>query len=124
MEPSNQQEDRPAVTLPVRLTRFIGREREVADLVALLAATRLVTLVSAPGVGKTRLAVQVAAEPGVQFADGVRFVDLAPMTEPRLVPNAVAAAFGVRELPGRPLSVSSWLARQHQTALQQSEGRR
>ena len=67
----------------------------------LLAGNRLVKLTGAGGVGKTRLAVEVAAEAAGRFGDGVRYVDLAPITDPDLVPIAVARAFGLPDQPGR-----------------------
>jgi non-specific serine/threonine protein kinase len=95
--------------LPAALTSFVGRERELAELGRLLEAQRLVTLVGPPGVGKTRLALRLAEEARGRFADGAWLVELAPLADPRsalvpaLVPQAVAAALGVREEPGRPL---------------------
>ena len=69
--------------LPVQLTNFIGRRAEVARLRQLLAVKRLVTLTGTGGTGKTRLALEVAAESLVDFADGVFFVDLAPIEDDR-----------------------------------------
>jgi predicted ATPase/class 3 adenylate cyclase len=89
--------------LPVQLTSFVGRERALAEVGCLLAAERLVTLTGAGGVGKTRLALRVAADGLDRFPDGVWLVDLAPLADEALVPQAVAAAVGVREDPGRPL---------------------
>jgi len=87
--------------LPVELTSFIGREREITELKRLLGTTRLLTLTGIGGAGKTRLALQVAAELLDVFADGVWLVELAPLSDPGLVPHTVAAALGVREEPGR-----------------------
>jgi predicted ATPase len=92
--------------LPSRLTSFVGREQEIAEVGALLEAHRLVTLVGAPGVGKTRLSLQVAAAVLDRFRDGVWLVELAPLADPALVPPAVADVLGVREQPGRPLTVT------------------
>ncbi len=89
--------------LPVRLTSFIGREAEIAGLKELLAENRLVTLTGAGGVGKTRLALQVAADLLDGHPDGVWWVDLARITDAGLVPNAVAAALAVKEVPRQPL---------------------
>jgi predicted ATPase/DNA-binding CsgD family transcriptional regulator len=89
--------------LPVRLTSFIGRETEIAALKELLAENRLVTLTGAGGVGKTRLALQAAADLLDGHPDGVWWVDLARITDAGLVPNAVAAALAVKEIPRQPL---------------------
>src|SRR5262249_2794668 len=89
--------------LPLPLTSFVGRGRELAEVGRLLAAERLVTLTGAGGVGKTRLALRAAADGLDRFPDGVWLVDLAPLADGALVPQAVAAAVGVREAPGRPL---------------------
>jgi predicted ATPase/DNA-binding CsgD family transcriptional regulator len=89
--------------LPVALTSFVGREREVAEVEGLLADHRLLTLTGPGGSGKTRLALTVAFEVVGSFENGAWFVELAPLTDPNLVPQAVAHALGVREAPGRPL---------------------
>jgi non-specific serine/threonine protein kinase len=93
------------VTLPVPRTALIGRERERAALHDLVRqpAVRLVTLTGVGGCGKTRLALQVAADLAPRFSAGVRLVELAPVTDAALVPAAVAAAVGVREVAGVPL---------------------
>jgi predicted ATPase/DNA-binding CsgD family transcriptional regulator len=85
--------------LPVLSTRFFGRSEEAAELLGLLDDERLLTLVGAPGCGKTRLAIEV----GSRVSEGVRFVDLAPITDPMSISYAVAAALGVREQPGRSM---------------------
>jgi len=90
-------------SLPLQLTRFVGRERALADLAQVLAGTRLLTLTGPPGVGKTRLALQLAEETSDVFPDGVGLVDLAPLADPFLVPRAVAEVLGVQEQPRRPL---------------------
>ena len=87
--------------LPASLSSFIGREREIAEVEELLAVDRLVTLTGAGGCGKTRLALEVAARKLDRFADGVWFVDLAPLSDPQLVGQTVAHALGAREEPGR-----------------------
>jgi predicted ATPase/class 3 adenylate cyclase/DNA-binding CsgD family transcriptional regulator len=87
--------------LPVQLTTFIGRDAELSQVRELLAANRLVTLTGAGGVGKTRLAVQIAAQLTGDFADGVWLVDLAPITYPDVVRVAVARTFGLPDQPGR-----------------------
>jgi predicted ATPase/class 3 adenylate cyclase len=89
--------------LPPQLTSFIGRETEMAEVKRLLAGTRLLTLTGAGGSGKTRLALQVAADLLDDYTDGVWFVELATLTEPSLVPQRVASVLGVREQQGRPL---------------------
>ena len=75
---------------PVQLTSFVGRDAEMTQVRALLAESRLVTLTGAGGVGKTRLALQVAAGVLAEFPAGVWLVDLAPLTDPALVPATVA----------------------------------
>ena len=89
--------------LPVQLTSFIGREFEVAEVGRLLTTTPLLTLVGFGGVGKTRLAVQVAAEVLDQYRDGVWLVELAALADPGFVPKMVASTLGVPEQAGRPL---------------------
>jgi predicted ATPase/class 3 adenylate cyclase/DNA-binding CsgD family transcriptional regulator len=87
--------------LPVQLTRFVGRDTELTQLRELLSDNRLVTLTGAGGVGKTRLAVQVAGQLSGEFGDAAWWVDLAPITDPDLVPIAVARALGLPDQPGR-----------------------
>ena len=89
--------------LPQQLTSFIGREREMAEVAALLAKHRLVTLQGAGGIGKTRLSLGVAAEVLDDFADGVWLVELAALADARLVAQAVASVLGVKEEAGRPV---------------------
>ena len=88
--------------LPGYLSAFVGRESELAEVRSLIESSRLVTLTGAGGSGKTRLALQVAAELFDGSGEGVWFVDLAPIAEPAQVPGAVAAALGMREQAGRP----------------------
>src|SRR5215213_8489787 len=92
--------------LPTHPTPFLGREREIEEVVDLLLqpGVRLVTLSGPGGVGKTRLGTRVAAEALESFADGVFMVDLARLTDPDLVPSATATALGLREQPGQTLS--------------------
>jgi predicted ATPase len=112
--------------LPAQLTSFVGREKEITEVKRLLAAwsdshivassdpqpmlrptdqvtTRLLTLTGSGGAGKTRLSLQVAAEVLDVFKDGVWFVELAPLSDPALVPQTVASVLGLREEPSRPL---------------------
>ena len=84
--------------LPIPLTSFVGRERELVDVVALLSGCRLLTLTGPGGAGKTRLALQAASGVLDRFPDGVRLVELAPVRDPDLVADEVAAALGL--LPG------------------------
>ncbi|HET6660387.1 MAG TPA: BTAD domain-containing putative transcriptional regulator, partial [Rubrobacter sp.] len=90
--------------LPLARTSFIGRERERLEVKRLLAMTSLLTLTGAGGCGKTRLALKVARDLVGAYPDGVWLVDLAPLSEAELVPQAVARALGVREQTGRSLT--------------------
>jgi predicted ATPase/class 3 adenylate cyclase/DNA-binding CsgD family transcriptional regulator len=87
--------------LPVELTSFVGREAELAQIHEILSGNRLVTLTGAGGAGKTRLAIQIAGQLSSEFGDGVWYVDLAPITDPELVPVTVARALGLPDQPGR-----------------------
>ena len=87
-------------------TSFIGRESEVAELQAAVKAHRLVTLTGVGGVGKTRLALEVAARLADEFPDGVWFFDLAAVTDPVAVPDAVAAVLGIIQQPGKSVANS------------------
>ena len=87
--------------LPTDASSFVGRGRELAELGALLGHTRLLTLTGAGGVGKTRLALELARAVETSYADGAALVALAAVADPRLVPDAVAAALDVRALPGQ-----------------------
>ena len=92
--------ERHPTNLPVQPNALIGRDRDIADLHRLLtdATGRLVTLTGPGGIGKTRLALQAAAELLDHFVDGVFWVDLAPLADPRLVMPTIAATLGVREM--------------------------
>ncbi|MFI9100530.1 ATP-binding protein [Streptomyces fildesensis] len=85
--------------LPVETTSFLGRRSETSDARALLASTRVLTLVGPGGVGKTRLALRLAAQVRRAFGDGVAFVDLASLKDMALLPYALANALGVDEAP-------------------------
>ena len=94
----------PGVTpnnLPTRLTTFLGREREIAEVTELLARSRLLTLTGPGGTGKTRLSLEVAARALDSHPDGVFFVELAPINEPELVVATIAQALGLPDRGGR-----------------------
>lgn len=86
--------------LPASITTFVGRDRELAAVVALLREHRLVTLAGVGGVGKTRLGIEAARGPAEEYSGGAWFVDLAPLAEPATVPTHVGGALQVREQPG------------------------
>jgi predicted ATPase/DNA-binding winged helix-turn-helix (wHTH) protein len=90
--------------LPAQWTSFIGRERELAELKELLAGTCLLVLRGVGGIGKTRLALKLAAEAMDDYPDGVWFIDLAPVTDPQLVVKATAQVLGVREVGSESLA--------------------
>ena len=87
-------------------TSFIGRESEVAELQAVVKAHRLVTLTGVGGVGKTRLALEVASRLADEYPDGVWFFELAAVTDPAAIPDAVAAVLGITQQPGKTVSES------------------
>jgi len=87
-------------------TSFIGRESEVAELQGAVKGHRLVTLTGVGGVGKTRLATEVAARLADEFPDGVWFFDLAAVADPAAVPDAVSAVLGIIQQPGKSVSES------------------
>jgi class 3 adenylate cyclase len=90
--------ERPALdNLPLQLTSFIGREHELARTARLLESARLLTFIGPGGSGKTRLALELAARLGDRFSDGVRFVPLAAVSEPELVPAAIGQALQLLE---------------------------
>ncbi len=101
-----------AGNLPRQVTSFIGREAEIASLSKLVGRSSLVTLTGVGGVGKTRLALQVAAEVIGEFSDGAWLCELAPVTDPAAVWETLAACLRVQPLPGRALdeSVLNFLA--------------
>ncbi len=92
--------------LPIPLTSFIGRERELAEVTDALAHTRLLTLIGAGGCGKTRLALQLAKDTADAFPDGVWAVELAAVSDPALLPQSIAFALGVQDAPRQPLTVT------------------
>ena len=89
--------------LPASLTSFVGRERELVEVKRMLAMTRLLTLTGPGGSGKTRLALETAADLVGAYQDGVWLVDLAPLSEPGLLVQEVAGVLEVQERPGEPL---------------------
>ena len=89
--------------LPIQLTSFIGRERELAEAKQKLEGVRLLTLIGPGGTGKTRLSLQLAADMVPNFNDGVWLVELAPLADSSLILQTVASVLGVREQRGMPL---------------------
>jgi len=89
--------------LPSQLTSFVGRQEEIAEVRRLLGRARLLTLTGAGGTGKSRLALQVAGELLPELEHGVLFVDLSAVTDPALVPAAMARALNIKEVAGRPV---------------------
>jgi predicted ATPase len=100
---SPEPEPAPRHNLPVQLTSFIGRERETAEIRQRLEAAHLLTLTGTGGCGKTRLALRVAEGLLERYPDGVWFVELAPLTNPDLVPQEVARAMGLVADPAQPI---------------------
>ncbi len=94
-EPARLEMADPPHNLPSQRTSFVGRHREVADLVGLLAANRLVTITGPPGAGKTRVAVEAAAASLVDHPHGACFVSLAELEDAELFPSQLAAALGL-----------------------------
>ena len=103
-------------SLPLPITSFVGRHEELTRITALLADPncRLLTLLGPGGIGKTSLAIQAAAGQ-VQFADGVFFVDLAPVSSPDLLPSAIAGAvqFTFSGAGDLRLQIADYLGRKH-----------
>lgn len=95
--------DNPALlhNLPLQLTSFIGREKEAAEVKKLLETSRLISLTGSGGCGKTRLALQVAANVLEKYPDGAWLVEFAPVSDPVLVPQIVAAALHLTEQSGK-----------------------
>src|SRR6266498_4590980 len=93
--------DRFQNNLPTQLTSFIGRENEIAELQQELNQHRLVTLTGSGGTGKTRLSLQVAVDLLEKFDHGIWFVELAPLTDPELIPQTILSSIGLSEQPGK-----------------------
>jgi len=89
--------------LPPELTSFIGRERELDEAIKLLRTTRRLTLLGPGGVGKTRLSLRIADAVLDEYPDGVWFVELAPIADPRRVPQIIATTLGVKEEGAYPI---------------------
>src|SRR5919199_1010558 len=102
--PGSHERPRPENNLPLPLSSLIGREQERTEAGMLLSNRRLLTLTGPGGCGKTRLALAVAGDVANEFEDGVWWVALAPLSDPELVPQAVASVLEVRERPGHPLT--------------------
>ena len=96
-------EDAPNHNLPVQLTSFIGREREINEVKTLLTTTHLLTLTGVGGCGKTRLALKVAADLVDEYDDGVWLVELAPLSDPGFISQEIVSVLDLSEQPGRPL---------------------
>ncbi|MEZ4709353.1 MAG: hypothetical protein R3A44_19245 [Caldilineaceae bacterium] len=95
-----------ANNLPLELSSFIGRARDLAEVQRLLAASRLITLTGVGGCGKTRLALQTAQLLSATFADGVWLADLTSLRDPDLMPQLIAQTLGVRQAPDQPVLAS------------------
>ena len=104
VEPAPRGPERLRHNLPLEISSFVGREKELAEVKQLLENNRLLTLTGSGGCGKTRLALAVARQLVERFEDGVWLVELAPLADPSLVPQVVASTLGVREQPGRSLT--------------------
>src|SRR5205823_2643995 len=91
-----------AGNLPLQLTSFVGRERELREVAGLARRHRLLTLTGPGGCGKTRLAIEVAGGLLRELADGVWLVELGSLSDPALVPNALATVLGVESRSARP----------------------
>src|SRR6187551_1959749 len=91
-----------SAAVPAPLTSFVGREREVASVAEALTTARLVTLTGAGGSGKTRVAAEVSRSAAERFADGVAWVELAPITDPGHVIGHIAATLGIGSIGQTP----------------------
>lgn len=101
--------------LPLQLTSFIGRERELTEAKKLLSSTRLLTFIGPGGTGKSRLSLQVAAEQLSKFKDGIWLTELAPLADPTYIISTIASTFHLREVQGVPLSetITNYLRGKH-----------
>ncbi|MEJ2266617.1 MAG: adenylate/guanylate cyclase domain-containing protein [Anaerolineales bacterium] len=99
--------------LPIQVTAFVGRQKEVSQAQAMLSGCRLLTITGPGGVGKTRLALQVASEVIDEYPGGVWYVELAHLQDPSMVPLGVAKTIGMREQEGRPIldALADYLAK-------------
>jgi predicted ATPase/DNA-binding CsgD family transcriptional regulator len=104
VDPAPRDSKRLPHNLPLELSSFIGREREMDEIKQLLTETRLVTLTGPGGSGKTRLALKVAQDQVKEFEDGVWLVELASLSDEHLVPQTVASVLRVREQPDQSLT--------------------
>src|SRR4051794_34610886 len=104
--PSLQALDTTPGNLRPQTTSFIGRESDATEIKAALHEHRLVTLTGVGGVGKSRLATEIASQLADEFPDGVWFFDLAAVTDPGAVPDAVAAVLGITQQPDKSVSES------------------
>jgi predicted ATPase/class 3 adenylate cyclase/tetratricopeptide (TPR) repeat protein len=107
--------DARSTNLPAQANALIGRTHEIAEVSALLGETRLVTLTGPGGTGKTRLALQTATGLLDQYADGVWFIDLSPISDPEQIANTIAQTLALPEVPGQSVraTVISWLRARH-----------
>jgi len=92
-----------STTIPIPLTSFIGREKELKDIAKLLSASRLLTLIGPGGVGKTRLAIQTAHDSIKKFKAGVCWVELVGLQDGSLIPQEIAQTLDVREVSNQPM---------------------
>jgi predicted ATPase/DNA-binding SARP family transcriptional activator len=106
-----------APDLPVQLTSFVGREREIAAIRQAIGNARLLTLTGAGGSGKTRLALQVASQVEADFSEGVVWVEFAALTDPRLLPQQVTTVLGIRDEAGRSATAVLLDALRHRSLL-------
>jgi len=114
---SKEASEPPRHNLPVPRTSFVGRGRELIEIKRTFAMTRLLTLTGTGGSGKTRLALSVATDLASAYPDGAWLVELAGLSEPELVPQAMAGILNVREQPGRTLVESVADSLREQSAL-------